>query len=186
LVVPLVAGTTTQNCLAAQQEPQACGGHTDASGVGRIIAACIKTSGGWKYCRMQVPDYLWDQWLDRGDHNIQLQELLAVYLLIGSYPNELCGCNLSVFIGGASVMHGVTRCRARAAEQNITIARLWLRFAELHINLQCWQIEPLANLADGHTRHFLDSLNLLGAVETNAVLHCWLLDLWKPVVAENL
>ena len=134
---------------------------------------------------MVVPDYLWDQWLDRGDHNIQLQELLAVYLLIESYPEELFNCNLTVFIDNASVMHSVTRGRARAAEQNITIAHLWLRFAEFHVNLQCWQIESLANLADGPTRHFFDSLDILGAIETQAILPGWLLDLWEPVVAEN-
>ena len=51
---------------------------TDASGQDRWLAAVIHCDGRWAWTRMQTPESLWDQLIDREDHQIGYQELLGV------------------------------------------------------------------------------------------------------------
>ena len=65
---------------------------TDAAGVSRWVAAVVCLPGGsFVYTRCKVPEVVWSQLLPREDHQIGMQELLAVPLLLATFGDRLRG-----------------------------------------------------------------------------------------------
>ncbi len=58
---------------------------TDASGVSRWLCGVLHTRYGWLWTSMQIPQAVWDQLLDREDHQIQYQEFLAIVLAVETF-----------------------------------------------------------------------------------------------------
>ena len=69
------------------------------------------------------------------------------------------------------------------------VAVFWLLMAELRCDSVFHRVESASNIADGPTRPDKEGcqiLGLVGAVEQNAFLAGWLVDLWHPYADDVL
>ena len=103
---------------------------TDASGADRWLAAVLLDAAGscW-YTRCQTPQWLWDQLLPRGDHQIGIQEALAVLLFFATFRETLADSVVTVYVDNSGVMHNYVNGGSKAPETNAMIAVFWLQCA---------------------------------------------------------
>ena len=152
---------------------------TDASGEARWLAAVIHDGSRWWWARVQVPEYIWNQLLPRGDHQIGLQELLAIVLAIHTFPAQVTRSLLSIAVDNQGVLHSVLQGRAGAEDANRCIAKLWLDIASMEVSMHILRVESFANLADGPARGVLSLMQLLKAEWVQPRLPGWLMDIWR-------
>ena len=158
---------------------------TDASGADRWIAAVLECKGQWLYTRMQTPQIVWAQLLERRDNQIGLQELLAIVLALGTFPNWLTGSLWSTYCDNDGVLGAVLRGGSAVADANLIVGKLWLEVARMQISLYLHRVESKANIADGPTRYDFGMLEELGAQYVVPVLPEWMCDLWRvPSLAD--
>ena len=154
---------------------------TDAAGPTRWIAAvqlCLQgTQATWSYTAMVLPLHIWEQLLDRRDHQIAYQEFVAILLAVESFV--LSQCLVFMFIDNDSVLYSVVKGRGSNPEVNIGIGRLWMEFASRHVAPQFVRVESKANLADGPTRNNFVHLETLDAVFVKPQLIPWTYDVWS-------
>ena len=152
---------------------------TDAAGVSRWVAAVVCLPGGsFVYTRCKVPEVVWSQLLPREDHQIGMQELLAVPLLLATFGDRLRMKLLTVAIDSQGVLGSMVSGRAGAADMNLSVGQTWLQAAELGVGINFVRVEPASNLADGPTRDHFEYLNQLGAVEVPPRWPAWVYELW--------
>ena len=152
---------------------------TDAAGESRMIAAVIEIHGEWHYTYMKVPQSLWDQLLPRGDHQIGVQEMLAIVLGLNTFESWMQHSRLTNYIDNDGVLLGVLKASSRAPEVTVMIARLWLLMADWDTTYVAGRVESKANVADGPTRDRWELLEHLKAVYHEPQLPDWLMDLWQ-------
>ena len=99
---------------------------TDASGVRRWLCGVLHTNGGWFWTSMQVPQEVWDQLLDREDHQIQYQEFLAIVLAVETFG--IADAMILGFVGNNSVLAAIPKGSSRNPEVALGIAKLWETF----------------------------------------------------------
>ena len=76
---------------------------TDAAGQSRLIAAVVTSPRGIWFTRCRVPDFIREQLSPRDDHQIGVQEALAVMLLQASFPRLLAGSLVTTFVDNDGV-----------------------------------------------------------------------------------
>ena len=64
---------------------------TDAAGESRMLSAMIHVAGQWHFTCLRMPAMVWQLLLPRRDHQIALQELIAVVMLVATFGEELRG-----------------------------------------------------------------------------------------------
>lgn len=153
---------------------------TDASGVEGWIAAVVWADGVFHFTRCLLPQHVWDQLLERGDHQIGFQEAAAVLLCQFTFPDLLDGALWLSFVDNDGVMGGFIKGASRQPETNLMMGKFWLRAAARKQAVNFWRVESKANIADGPTRHDLELLQELGAQEREPVWPDWFFDLWAP------
>ena len=153
---------------------------TDAAGESRWLAAVVYIQGrGYLYTRMRVPDAVWAQLLPREDHQIGMQELLAVPLLLATFAGELEKSLLTVAIDNQGVLLGLIGGRAGADDLNMSIGRTWLQVADMGVGLHAVRVESAANLADGPTRDNFKEMEHFGATFVEPVMPEWVYHIWR-------
>ena len=70
---------------------------SDASGVDRLIAVVMLIGNSWHYTVVEVPRFLFESFLQRGDNQIGMMELLAPILALGTWPDVFGLCVDCVF-----------------------------------------------------------------------------------------
>ena len=85
----LSADFTSEHTTALARQHFVC--WTDAAGQSRLIAAVVASPRGIWFTRCRAPDFIRDQLSPRDDHQIGVQEALAVMLLQASFPRLLVG-----------------------------------------------------------------------------------------------
>jgi len=157
---------------------------TDAAGVSRGVAAVVLLGDEIFYCATVVPQDLWDQFIDRKDHQIGVQEALGVALLFGTFGDMLTGKLVLCFVDNDGVRHSLTKGTAKAPEVRHVAGELWLECARRQVALFLARVESKANIADDPSRGDVTLLTSLGAVRREAVWPGWAKNLWtglRPV-----
>ena len=153
---------------------------TDAAGASRWLAAVVFIpSEGFLFTRMRVPEAVWVQLLPREDHQIGMQELLAVPLLLATFQDQLQNALLTVAIDNQGVLLALISGRAGVDDMNMSIGRTWLQVAASSIGLHAVRVESAANLADGPTREDLSEMERIGARFVEPVLPDWVYCIWE-------
>jgi hypothetical protein len=99
---------------------------TDASGISRWLCGVLHTNCGWFWTSMQVPQEVWDQLLDREDHQIQYQEFLAIVLSVETFG--IADAMVLGFVDNNSVLAAIPKGSSRNPEVALGIAKLWETF----------------------------------------------------------
>ena len=147
---------------------------TDASGADRLLAAVIASPSGIFFARARVPDWIWRQSLPREDHQIGVQEALAIWLLVSSFKSRLLDCLVSVFVDNDGVSASFINGSSDCPEVNAMVAVFWIQMAELRCDAVFHRVESASNIADGPTRPEKEGcqvLELVGAVEKLSLIH---------------
>ena len=152
---------------------------TDAAGESRMIAAVMEIAGKWYYTYMKVPDDVWDQFLQRNDHQIGVQEMLAVVLAVYTFHSWLLESRITNFIDNNGVLMSIIKGSARCPEVAAMIARLWAWMAMAASAYVVGRVESKANIADGPTRDRFVLLQRLQAQYVSPILPQWASDLWS-------
>ena len=96
---------------------------TDASGADRWLAAVLLDAAGscW-YTRCQTPQWLWDQLLPRGDHQIGVKEAFAVLSLFASFRVTMADSAVTVDVDNSGVGPKHVNEGSKAPETNAMVA----------------------------------------------------------------
>ena len=119
--------------------------------------------------------------MERGDHQIGFQEMLATVLLWGTFRDVLTEALLTVYIDNDGVLLSLIKGSGGGPETNMLIGQMWLDFAFRTTGVGLARVESKSNVADGPTRDFFDVLVQLGALEVPAKLPTWAWDLWGDI-----
>ena len=153
---------------------------TDASGESRLLGAvCLKIVGGmssWFYTALNTPHAIWDQLIDRGDHQIGYQEFLAVLLGYASF--RLNDVLMFAFIDNQGVLRSILKGSSRHPEMNMGVGKFWLDMAQFQIACYVGRVESSANIADGPSRNEFELLTALSAVYVPPKLPEWAWQVW--------
>ena len=154
---------------------------TDASGESRTLSAvCLKLLGGapfWYFTYLRTPEVIWDQLIDREDHQIGYQEFLGVLLGFESFGlQNVLAC---VFIDNQGVLKSILKGSSRHPEMNMGIGKLWLEMACRQIACFAAHVESKANIADGPSRNDFTLLRNLNALHLPPKLPKWAAEVWK-------
>ena len=151
---------------------------SDAAGVSRWVAAVVEVGGAFFWTRVKTPDCIWDQLLERGDHQIGVQEMLGVALTWGTFSSVLQGSRWTSFVDNQGVLGAILKGGSGAPEVNMAVGHLWLDLAAFAVDLRVARVESKANVADGPSREDLSELDRLKAHYVDPVLPQWSYDLW--------
>ena len=80
---------------------------SDAAGASRWVAAVVHVGGQFWWTRCQTSDAIWNQLLDRGDHQIGFQELLGILLVWGTFQHLLRESLWLAFVDNDGVLHAL-------------------------------------------------------------------------------
>ena len=151
---------------------------SDAAGASRWVAAVVHVGGQFWWTRCQTSDAIWNQLLDRGDHQIGFQELLGILLVWGTFQHLLRESLWLAFVDNDGVLHALTRGGGGGPESFACIGRLWLELAYNQTDLHCARVQSAANIADGPTREMFEFIGLLKASWVPPKLPLWVEQLW--------
>ena len=152
---------------------------TDACGETAMIAAVVIIHGQMYYSFCNANESFLQQLLPRGDKQIGVLEMTAVFLLLEVFGNELSGHLLSLWVDNQGCLYSLIKASSKAPECNKMAAHFWLYISRREINARLFYVESKANIADGPTRDDLDLLRFFQAVPVEARLPEWIFDLWS-------
>jgi len=149
----------------------------DAAGASRWVAAVVRTESGYLWTRVQTPQHVWDQLVERSDCQIGFQELLGVVLILGTFSSLLTGKLWVGFGDNDGVQYALARGGGHNPESNMIIGKIWMQLATFDTDLHAARVDSESNIADGPTR---DSFELLTRVQASFVEPPdWLHDIWN-------
>ena len=143
-----------------------------------MLAAVLWVDGWFAYTCTQVPQAMWAQFLDRKDHQIGGQEMLAVVLALGTFELQIREALVLLFVDNDGVRESLMRGSSRAAEVNRMAGALWLQLASWRTGLYTARVESKANIADGPTRDDLSLVARLSATFVQPVWPSWAWHFW--------
>ena len=152
---------------------------TDAAGESRGLAAVLRVGSSFWYTYTKLPEAIWDLLIPRGDHQIGVQETLAVVLALGTFQGALRGKLVLSFIDNDGVRANIQSGSSRAPETNGLIGSMWLHIASQRIGLYTARVESKANIADGPSRFDFDLMERLGALSVSPVWPPWTDHFWS-------
>ena len=152
---------------------------SDAAGLSRWVAAVAYVDGEFLWTRILTPDAVWEQLLERGEHQIGVQEMLGVMLAWATFESVLCGSLWTAFIDNDGVLGAILKGGSGAPEINIAVGQFWLGVARASVGFHGARVESKANVADGPSRDDLSEIRRLGARWVEPVLPPWVYDLWR-------
>ena len=133
------------------------------------------------YTWFTIPNWLMEQTIARRNHGINIQELLAIPLLLGTFGNMLRGCLVSYF-GDADGVNGAFLAGAShdgAEDMNLIIGRCWLELAAMQVGFHVYRVESEANISDGPSRLNFEVVRKVGARYVRPCMPGWISDFWK-------
>jgi hypothetical protein len=148
---------------------------TDASGVSRWLCGVLHTRCGWLWTSMQLPQLVWDQLLDREDHQIQYQEFLAIVLAVETF--DIADAMILGFVDNNSVLAAIPKGSSRNPEVALGIAKLWETFTSRNVAWFGIRVASKSNVADGPTRNDFAYMDLLKAKFVAPKLPAWTTDI---------
>ena len=157
--------------------------YTDAAGESRGLGVVLLGAGRPLMVATVTSQTLWGQLLPRDDHQVGIQELLAVVLGVYTLAEELDDCLLSLYVDNDGVLGALLHGAGNAPEASIMFGRLWLWVAARGIGLWTFRVESRANVAGAPSRGEFDVLaHTLGEEPEvrEPVWPEWLHDLWAP------
>ena len=154
---------------------------TDASGVERGLAAVVTFNGQTHYTHMVLPQYVWDQLNERNDHQIGVQEMIAVILCQHTFSDTLQGARWLLWVDNRGVIRSIVKGALKAQEISLCVSRMWMQCAKSGTSLHVWYVQSAANIADGPSRLSFRQMKRLRAVWRPPVLPDWLKDIWSPM-----
>ena len=156
----------------------------DASGEQRTLGIVLSGRGKLFYTHYTLPDEVMQQTLQRRNHGINIQELLVVPLLIGTFAKEVEGSLLTYF-GDAEGVNAVLLSGSACAEDMAQVVGMcWLELARLRVGFFCHRVESLANISDGPSRLDVSVVEDIGAKYVAPVMPAWVGDIWRIPVEE--
>ena len=119
----------------------------------------------------------------RKDGEIQLLEMLAIALTLGTFEAVLKGALWTNFTDNDAVLGAMLRGAAGVSSADMTnyIGRLWFHCSRLDIGLQLYRVPSKANISDGPTRRDLSVLEKFGVAYVPPVLLSCVADVWQKL-----
>jgi len=164
--------------LSSHRRPS-CTMWTDASGVTRGLAAVLRVGGRFFYTSQRTPDVVWNQLLPRRDHQIGIQETLAIVLGLSTFADLLRGALLVCFCDNEGVKAAMSRGASVCPESSAMVGDMWMLVARERIGLFVARVESKANIADAPSRDDASVMQAMGAQFVDPVLPSWLNDIWS-------
>ena len=118
---------------------------TDASGQMRLISAVIMVEEQLWYTATYVKEEIWVQLQESTDHQIGVQEMLAVVLLFETFGEELRDSLLLLWIDNRGVLGALRKGTCKRMEVALAVARMWMRCAELNVDMHTWYVASKSN-----------------------------------------
>ena len=146
---------------------------TDASGQQRLISALISVGDRVWCMNTRVSDRIWFQLQTRRDHQIGVQEMLAVLQLPETFENELENCLLLLWID-RGVLGAARKGASKCMEVSLATARAWMKCAELNVDMHTLYVASTSNVADGPSRDAYDEMVRLRATWREPRMPSWL------------
>jgi hypothetical protein len=147
---------------------------TDASGEGAMVSAVIAYRGRYFHTYMAVPEWIYTQCSERGDHYIAILETVAVILGVTTFQQVLQNTVLTAFNDNMVSLFSIIKGSSRCPEINIIVSKLWMTMAELQVNFPCIQITSDSNVADGPSRNRVTTVDEYGTTHETPLLPRWL------------
>ena len=145
-----------------------------------VGSSCVaRTESGYLWTRVQTPQHVWDQLVERSDCQIGFQELLGVILILGTFSSLLTGKLWVGFGDNDGVQYALAQGGGHNPESNMIIGKIWMQLATFDTDLHAARDESEANIADGPTRDSFELLTRIQAKFVEPILPDWLHDIWN-------
>ena len=160
--------------------------YTDASGADRWLAAYFRDENlEWWWTRTQVPENIWRLFFDREDNKIGVQELLAIALLLETFPDKIEGRAMFAWCDNFGVVGAIKNGGSRTVDVNAVIGRMWLHLARLDAPVVFYYVHTKSNVADGATRNDCSFAEKYGAVWREPTFPDYVHEIWNAEEPER-
>ena len=153
---------------------------TDAAGDGKI-ATVVHFDGKYFYTVAQTPPWLIEALLPRDNCQIQVLELAAVLLCLGTFPDMLQNSLWLSFNDNDAARGSLNKGTSGAEDMAILIGRFWMTTTRLGTGFCSWRVHTKSNVADGPTRDFWRAIRRLNAEFRPARFPAWVRHFWRPL-----
>ena len=152
----------------------------DASGWPAHIAAVVIVEDTVWYTDMRVPGSILQFFQQRNDQQILGLEMLAIALAMGTFEDELRGCDVHVYSDNTGAESGVRKGSAKEFDHTCIVHSLWTRAVELDWELTIFRVPTKANLSDLPSRADYVLMEEIGGVWRRPHLDAcfWQPDAW--------
>ena len=94
----------------------------------------------YEYTRMNAPNAVISDLLQRGDGMIGLLELLAVLLVISTWHRKVRSADWHAYIDNDGVLFVIINAASRAADANQSLSLLWRGLHAISTNLTAFRV----------------------------------------------
>jgi len=147
---------------------------TVAIGNGAMMPTGTAVEGRYFDTFMKVPEWIYTQCAEKGDHFITSLETVAVILGVTTFQQVPQNAVVTAFNDNMMSLFSITKGTSGCPEINIVMSRLYLTMAELQVNFPCIQITSDSNVADGPSRNRVTTVDEYGTTHETPHLPRWL------------
>ena len=126
-----------------------------------------------------------DLFFDREDNKIGVQELLAIALLLATFPDKIEGKAMFAWCDNFGVVGAIKNGGSRTVDVNAVIGRLWLHMARLDAPVVFYYVHTKSNVADGATRNDCSFAEKFGAVWREPTFPDYVHEIWNAEEPER-
>ena len=152
---------------------------SDASGVDRLVPVFLYMHGAWRYTYTTVPDEFVLEFLPRRDNQIEMMEMLAPLLALGTWPDAFVQVAWTAYVDNQGVLHSMLKGSSLTDDLNSVVGAMWHHSAASQTCLFVERVESKANMVDGPTRHDFSAAVRLAADFCSPQWPIWACKLWQ-------
>ena len=142
----------------------------DARGHPPHIAAVLAIDGKTFFCEMPAPPKVLEGFIRRADNQIMGLEMLSIALGLSSFQELLVGRRVVVWSDNTGAEAAAARGTAKQFDHGCLAHCLWLRAAQLGIEMYIKRVPTKDNIADLPSRGEFGLLKWMGASQKTAML----------------
>ena len=114
-----------------------------------FVAAVILTIGQFFYTKLRMDENFIAQLIPREDAHIGMLEIVAVWLLLNTFGEDLHSHRLLLFIDNQGCLYASIKAASRAPENNKMVAHFWLFCTRRQIDVRAFYVESKASSRTG-------------------------------------
>ena len=153
---------------------------TDAAGDG-TIAAVVHCGGKYFYTWAATPTWLIQALIPRANCQIEVLELAAVLLCLGTFGDLLQSRLWLSFNDNDAARGSLNRGTSGAEDMALLVGRFWMTTTKLQTGFFSWRVHTKSNIADGPTRNHWTAIRRLQAQFRPARFPRWVRNFWRPL-----